>query len=76
MLIQAAEKRARNLEASISRVKLSVLETNDSARKCYAKAGFRVYAESSSSFPPCKCSDGACHCTNKISWLKMEKHVA
>ncbi|OLP79172.1 hypothetical protein AK812_SmicGene40568 [Symbiodinium microadriaticum] len=37
LLIQAAEKRARNLEASISRVKLSVLETNDSARKCYAK---------------------------------------
>ncbi|CAE7648321.1 unnamed protein product [Symbiodinium sp. CCMP2456] len=76
LLLEAAEKRARNLGACISKVRLSVLETNEPARKCYAKSGFKVYAKSSSKFLPCNCSDGGCNCDNKISWLKMEKHIA
>ena len=76
LLLEAAEKRARHLGAAISRVKLSVLETNEPARKCYAKSGFKVYAESSSSFPPCNCrTDDVCH-HDKLRWLLMEKIIA
>ena len=41
LLTEAAEKRARNLGASISKVKLCVLETKDKARKFFAKSGFQ-----------------------------------
>ncbi|CAE7194118.1 ANKRD65 [Symbiodinium sp. CCMP2592] len=76
LLIQAAEKHAQKLGAAISTVKLSVLETNEPARKCYAKSGFQYCGESPSIFPPCNCPADSCHCANKIKWLSMEKRVA
>ena len=76
LLIEAAEKRAEHLGAAISKVQLTVLETNEPARKCYAKSGFQVCGESPSIFPPCNCPEDSCHCANKIKWLSMEKRVA
>ena len=76
LLIEAAEKRAQKLGAAISKVKLTVLETNEPARKCYAKSGFQVCGESPSIFPPCNCPEDSCRCDNKIKWLSMEKRVA
>ncbi|CAE7705208.1 ANKRD65 [Symbiodinium sp. CCMP2592] len=76
LLIQAAEKHAQKLGAGIATVKLSVLETNEPARKCYAKSGFQCCGESPSIFPPCNCPEDSCHCANKIKWLSMEKRVA
>eukprot|EP00439_Symbiodinium_sp_Y106_P024370 s813_g2.t5 len=73
LLIEAAEKRAEHLGAAVSKVKLLVLETNEPARKCYAKSGFQVCGESPSIFPPCNCPEDSCHCANKIKWLSMEK---
>ncbi|CAE7194153.1 GAUT3 [Symbiodinium sp. CCMP2592] len=75
LLIQAAEKHAQKLGAAISTVKLSVLETNEPARKCYAKSGFQYCGESPSIFPPCNCPADSCHCANKIKWLSMEKRA-
>ena len=74
LLLKAAEKRARNLGASISKVKLTVLETNKGAQRCYAKSGFKVSSTYLSSFPPCGCkaSGSICH-HEKIRWLNMEK---
>ncbi|CAE7873193.1 ANKRD65 [Symbiodinium microadriaticum] len=76
LLLEAAEKRARNLGASISRVKLSVLETNEPAQTCYAKAGFKVCAKSASTFPPCNCRNADVCQHYKIKWLRMEKIIA
>ena len=41
--------RSHKLGASISTVKLTVLESNDSAQRCYAKSGFKVCTTYSSS---------------------------
>ena len=76
LLLEAAEKRARNLGASISRVKLSVLQTNEPAQTCYAKAGFKVCAKSASTFPPCNCRNADVCQHYKIKWLRMEKIIA
>ena len=76
LLLEAAEKRAQNLGAAIAKVKLSVLETNEPARKCYAKSGFKVCAESSSSFPPCSCRKNDVCRHDKLKWLMMEKIIA
>jgi len=61
------------LGCPLSRVKLSVLETNEKARRCYTKAGFKLYASSPSSFPPCSCGDDDPCNHAKISWLRMQK---
>ena len=76
LLIEAAERRTEHLGAAVSKVQLTVLETNEPARKCYAKSGFQVCGESPSIFPPCNCPEDSCHCANKIKWLSMEKRVA
>ncbi|CAE7633168.1 ANKRD65 [Symbiodinium sp. CCMP2592] len=74
LLLKAAEKRAQNLGASISKVKLSVLETNKGAQRCYAKSGFKVTTTYSSSFPPCACEAKRIPCHHeKIRWYNMEK---
>ncbi|CAE7836624.1 unnamed protein product [Symbiodinium sp. CCMP2592] len=65
LLLQAAETNARNKGSDHSTVKLSVLETNEAAIKCYCKAGFKTTETSPSSFPPTACT--------KIQWLRMEK---
>ena len=45
LLLKAAEKNARKLASrSISKVTLTVLETNAGAQRCYTKAGSR-YAQ-------------------------------
>ena len=74
LLLKAAEKRAQNLGASISKAKLTVLETNIGAQRCYAKSGFKVTTTYSSSFPPCACEAKRIPCHHeKIRWLNMEK---
>ncbi|CAE7318327.1 unnamed protein product, partial [Symbiodinium sp. KB8] len=42
LLLQAAEERARKLGSSFRTVKLTVLDSNEPAKKCYAKAGFNA----------------------------------
>ena len=74
LLLKAAEKRAQNLGASISKAKLTVLETNIGAQRCYAKSGFKVTTTYSSSFPRCACEAKRIPCHHeKIRWLNMEK---
>lgn len=72
LLLQAAEERARKLGSSFRTVKLTVLDSNEPAKKCYAKAGFNVCSSRRSQFPPCSCGAGPCG-HNKINWLEMEK---
>jgi len=72
LLLQAAEERARNLGASFCKVKLCVLDSNEPAKKCYTKAGFKVCSSRPSKFPPCSCGDGPCG-HQKIKWLDMQK---
>ena len=72
LLLQAAEERARKLGSSFRKVKLTVLDSNEPAKKCYAKAGFNVCSSRRSQFPPCSCGAGPCG-HNKINWLEMEK---
>ena len=74
LLLKAAEKKACQLGASIATVKLSVLESNEGAQRCYAKSGFKMSSAYSSSFPPCACKAGGILCHHeKIRWLRMEK---
>ncbi|CAE7705328.1 unnamed protein product [Symbiodinium sp. CCMP2592] len=68
LLLQAAEERARNLGASFCKVKLTVLDSNEPAKKCYAKAGFNVFTRRPSIFPPCSCPEGQCG-HQKMQWL-------
>ncbi|CAE7705313.1 Surf2 [Symbiodinium sp. CCMP2592] len=68
LLLQAAEERARNLGASFCKVKLTVLDSNEPAKKCYAKAGFNVFSRRPSIFPPCSCPEGQCG-HQKMQWL-------
>ncbi|CAE7785434.1 Tanc1 [Symbiodinium sp. CCMP2456] len=73
LLLLAAEKRALKLASCIAKAKLSVLDTNGPAKRCYAKAGFKVASSSRSTFPPCGCKNNP-HCNHrKIKWLQMEK---
>eukprot|EP00439_Symbiodinium_sp_Y106_P066228 s813_g10.t1 len=72
LLLQAAEERARNLGASFCKVKLCVLDSNEPAKKCYTKAGFKVCSSRPSKFPPCSCGDGPCG-HQKMKWLDMQK---
>ena len=72
LLLQAAEKRARGLGFSFSETNLSVLETNEKARRCYTKGGFKASASAPSRFPPCSCHDVECQHA-KIKWLSMQK---
>ena len=67
LLLEAAEKSARGLGCPLSTVNMSVLQTNQKAQRCYAKAGFKVYASGPSRFPPCSCRDGECQHA-KINW--------
>ena len=77
LLIEAAEKRADNLGGAISKVKLTVLETNEpAARKCYAKSGFQVCGESPSIFRRATVLRAAARVTIRSKWLSMEKRVA
>ncbi|CAE7325224.1 BXL6 [Symbiodinium sp. CCMP2456] len=48
LLLGAAERRARGLGWPFAKVNLSVLETNEKARRCYTKAGFKVSASAPS----------------------------
>jgi len=74
LLLKAAEKNANKLGASISRVKLTVLETNEGAKRCYAKSGFKVCTTYKSSFAPGACAATGIPCHHKkIRWLNMEK---
>ena len=73
LLTQAAEKRAHKLSSGCSKMTPSVLDSNEPAKRCYEKAGFKVAFSTPSKFPPCGCNDACSY--HKIKWLRTQKFV-